>query len=348
MPRSASETHRRALAFSELFVRQHRAFPTVDKVMEGIGVRSPDVVSRAIRECKDTFLEEAIGGGISARFSPALLKAVEELQEAAQKDGLAKLEEQRMEWETEKAAVAAAYEVAIAERDAARRDIEAEQHNLAIFKAAVTEAAAAQEKEIQQLRAALQAQTEQTTAANAATQTAREVVARLESDLKHAEAQVQTERNRASMAAEEAAEIIEQANRTAQVATDAKDRAESALDDYRAIAEAQAARDRERVQNLEKRITSLESRNDNLSSEVMVAKAEAATTQAALSAQIAAIDELRPQLATHIATVESLRKQLTAAHTQLTEAQSTISARDTEIRLLRERRQEGKPTDAQS
>jgi len=343
MARSASETHRRALAFSELFVRQHRTFPTVDKVMEGIGVRSPDVVSRAIRECKDMMLDEAITGGIGARFSPALLKAVEELQEAAQKDGLATLEQQRMEWEAEKAAVAAAYEVAIAERDAARREIEAEQHHLAVFKAAATEAAAAQEKESQQLRAALQAQTERTVAANEATQTVREIVARLESDLKHAEAQVQTERNRASMAAEEAADIIEQANRTAKVATDAKDRAESALDDYRAIAEAQAARDRDRVQHLEKRISSLESRNENLTDEVMVAKAEAAEAQASLSAQIAAIDELRPQLATHIATVESLREQLVVAHTQLTEAQSTISARDTEIRLLRERQQDERP-----
>ncbi len=348
MPRSASETHRRAFAFSEGFVRQHRTFPTVEQVMQGIGVRSPDVVSRAIRECKDTFLEEAIAGGIGARFSPGLLKAVEELQQAAQKEGLAHLEQQRMEWETEKAAVAAAYEVALAERDAAKREIEAEKHNLAVFKAATTEAAAAQEKEIQQLRAALQAQTEQTAAANAATQTVREAVARLESDLKHAEAQIQAERNRASMAADEAADIIEQANRTAKVATDAKGRAESALDDHRAMAEAQAARDRDRVQSLEKRITSLESRNENLSDEVISAKSKAAETQATLSAQIAAIDELRPQLATHIATVESLREQLAAAQSQLNESHSAIVSRDTEIRLLRERRQEGKPTNEQS
>jgi|GEM_PF-5674597 len=343
MARSASETHRRALAYAGEHVRQHKAFPTVRDVMDGIGMQSPDVVSRAIRECKETMLDEAISGGIGGRFSPALLKAVEELQEAAQKEGLANLEQKRMEWETEKAAVAAAYEGAIAERDAARREIEAERHNLAIFKAAAAEAAAAQEKEIHQLRDALHKETKKTAAANATTQTVREAIARLESDLKHAEGQVQAERNRASMAAEEAADVIEQANRTAKVATDAKDRAESALDDYRAIAEAQAARDRDRVTHLEKRISSLESRNEHLTDEVMVAKATAAETQATLSAQIAAIDELRPQLATHIATVESLREQLAATHTQLTEAQSTISARDTEIRLLRERQQEERP-----
>ena len=139
MPRDATVTESRFLAFCEDYARTHGRAPTVRELMDGVGVQNPAGASRALRKHAHTIYEKAFANQAPDGLDPQLLQRLQELQEVAVEVGRAELARERDAFEAIKQAKDKAIEAALAERDAALNQVEATRHERALFEARTNE-----------------------------------------------------------------------------------------------------------------------------------------------------------------------------------------------------------------
>lgn len=148
MPRDATVTESRFLAFCEDYARTHGRAPTVRELMDGVGVQNPAGASRALRKHVHTLYEKAFANQVPDGLDPQLLQRLQELQDAAAEVGRAELAREREAFEAVKQAKDKAVEEALAERDAALNQVEATRHERALFEARTNEEIAAKAGQI--------------------------------------------------------------------------------------------------------------------------------------------------------------------------------------------------------
>ena len=125
MPRDASVTESRFLAFCEDYARTNGRAPTVRELMDGVGVQNPTGASRALRKHVQTTYEKAFAHSLPEGLDPQLLQRLQELQNAAAELGLAELARERAVFEAIKQAKDVDVAQALSERDAALKLFEA-------------------------------------------------------------------------------------------------------------------------------------------------------------------------------------------------------------------------------
>lgn len=143
MPRDASVTESRFLAFCEDYARTNGRAPTVRELMDGVGVQNPTGASRALRKHTQTTYEKAFAHSLPEGLDPQLLQRLQELQAAAAEQGLAELAREREAFEAIKQAKDAEIVLVLAERDAALKQVETTRHERALFEARTGEEIAA-------------------------------------------------------------------------------------------------------------------------------------------------------------------------------------------------------------
>lgn len=143
MPRDASVTESRFLAFCEDYARTHGRAPTVRELMEGVGVQNPTGASRALRKHVQIAYEKAFAHSLPEGLDPQLLQRLQELQNAAAELGLAELARERDAFEAIKLVKDVEIAQALAERDAALKQVETTKHERALFEARTGEEIAA-------------------------------------------------------------------------------------------------------------------------------------------------------------------------------------------------------------
>ena len=143
MPRDASVTESRFLAFCEDYARTHGRAPTVRELMDGVGVQNPTGASRALRKHTLITYEKAFAHSLPEGLDPQLLQRLQELQNAAAELGLAELARERDAFEAIKLAKDAEIAQSLGERDTALKQVEATQHERALFEARTGEEIAA-------------------------------------------------------------------------------------------------------------------------------------------------------------------------------------------------------------
>jgi chromosome segregation ATPase len=148
MPRDASVTEGRFLAFCEDYARTNGRAPTVREVMDGVGVQSPNGASRALRKHGQITYDKAFAHSLPEGLDPQLLQRLQELQNAAAEVGLAELARERAAFEAIKLAKDKEVEAALADRDAALKQVETTQHERALFEARTGEEIAAKQGQI--------------------------------------------------------------------------------------------------------------------------------------------------------------------------------------------------------
>jgi chromosome segregation ATPase len=148
MPRDASVTESRFLAFCEDYARTHGRAPTVRELMDGVGVQNPTGASRALRKHVQTAYEKAFAHGLPEGLDSQLLQRLQELQNAAAELGLAELARERDAFEAVKLAKDAEIAQALAERDVALKQVETTRHERALFEARTGEEIAAKTGQI--------------------------------------------------------------------------------------------------------------------------------------------------------------------------------------------------------
>lgn len=148
MPRDASVTESRFLAFCEDHARTHGRAPTVRELMDGVGVQNPTGASRALRKHTQITYEKAFAGGPPQGLDPQLLQRLQELQDAAAELGLVEVAREREAVEAMQQARDQAVADAIADRDAALKLAEETRHERALFEARTGEEIAARTGQI--------------------------------------------------------------------------------------------------------------------------------------------------------------------------------------------------------
>jgi chromosome segregation ATPase len=148
MPRDASVTEGRFLAFCEDYARTHGRAPTVRELMDGVGVQNPTGASRALRKHVQTTYEKAFAHSLPQGVDPQLLQRLQALQDAAADLGLAELARERAAFEAIKQAKDVEVAQALSERDAALKQVETTAHERALFEARTGEEIAAKTGQI--------------------------------------------------------------------------------------------------------------------------------------------------------------------------------------------------------
>ena len=148
MPRDATVTESRFLAYCEDYARTHGRAPTVRELMDGVGVQNPAGASRALRKHTQSTYEKAFANRVPDGLDPQLLQRLQELQDAAAEVGRAELARERDAFEVIKQAKDKAVEAALAERDAALNQVETTRHERALFEARTGEEIAAKTGQI--------------------------------------------------------------------------------------------------------------------------------------------------------------------------------------------------------
>ena len=148
MPRDATNTEARALAFCEDYARTHGRAPTVRELMEGIGVQNPAGASRALRKHVQATYEKAFSSSAPDRLDSQLLQRLQALQDAAAELGLAELAREREAFEAVKAAKDDEVVLAQNERDAALQQVATTLQEQAVFEARTGEEIAAKAEQI--------------------------------------------------------------------------------------------------------------------------------------------------------------------------------------------------------
>ncbi len=143
MPRDASVTESRFLAFCEDYARTNGRAPTVRELMDGVGVQNPTGASRALRKHVQTTYKKAFAHSLPEGLDPQLLQRLQELQNAAAELGLAELARERAVFEAIKQAKDVDVAQALSERDAALKQVETTAHERALFEARTGEEIAA-------------------------------------------------------------------------------------------------------------------------------------------------------------------------------------------------------------
>jgi chromosome segregation ATPase len=183
MPRDASVTESRFLAFCEDYARTNGRAPTVRELMDGVGVQNPTGASRALRKHVHSTYEKAFAQDPPAGLDTLLLQRVQELQDAAAELGLAEVARERADFEAVKLAKDEEVENARVERFRALQQVEAAQHALEVFQAKTGEEIAAKTGQIaalaQELAAAQQRHEDDQRALSQATATIAETQALL-------------------------------------------------------------------------------------------------------------------------------------------------------------------------
>ena len=148
MPRDASVTESRFLAFCEDYARTHGRAPTVRELMDGVGVQNPTGASRALRKHVQSTYEKAFAGSSSQGLDPQLLHRLQELQDAAAELGLAEVARERSAFATIQQAKDQEVATARVERDTALRLVETTRQERALFEARTGEEIAAKTGQI--------------------------------------------------------------------------------------------------------------------------------------------------------------------------------------------------------
>lgn len=186
MPRDAAETERLALAACEQLAESERRMPTVKMVMDTIGIRSPEVVGRALRRWREAFLERTLAQDVGLGLPTALVQPLRELIALARAQAQREIEQVRAALAEVAAAkdleVAAAHEATIR----AERETEAARHELAVFRASADEQARALRADAADLRRRLEASGEALNVAQRALASERESGARCATRLEQA------------------------------------------------------------------------------------------------------------------------------------------------------------------
>ena len=188
MPRDATQTENRALAFCEDYARTHGRAPTVRELMEGIGVQNPTGASRALRKHVQATYEKAFASNVPGGLDAQLLQRIQELQDAAAEVGHAELERERVAFEALKAAKDEEVDQAHTDRDLALKKVETTHHELAVFEARTGEEIAAKGEQIAALTRDLTESAQQRKDVEQALAKAREDVAETTALLRQAKA----------------------------------------------------------------------------------------------------------------------------------------------------------------
>ena len=188
MPRDATQTESRALAFCEDYARTHGRAPTVRELMDGIGVQNPTGASRALRKHVQATYEKAFASNVPAGLDAQLLQRIQELQDAAAEVGHAELERERVAFEALKAAKDEEVDQALADRVIALKQVETTHHELAVFEARTGEEIAAKGEQIAALTRDLTESVQQRKDVEQALAKARENVAETTALLRQAKA----------------------------------------------------------------------------------------------------------------------------------------------------------------
>lgn len=148
MPRDASVTEARFLAFCEDYARTNGRAPTVRELMDGVGVQNPTGASRALRKHTQITYEKVFAGAPAKGLDPQLLQRLQELQDAAAELGLAEVAREREAFEEVRRAKDEAVAAALGERDAALKLVETTRQERALFEARTGEEIAARMEQI--------------------------------------------------------------------------------------------------------------------------------------------------------------------------------------------------------
>ncbi len=143
MPRDATVTESRFLAFCEDYARTNGRAPTVRELMDGVGVQNPTGASRALRKHVQIAYNKAFAHDLPAGLDTQLLQRLQELQDAAAELGMAEVAREREAFEAVKLAKDEMIAAALAERDAALKLVEEIRHERAVFEARTGEEIAA-------------------------------------------------------------------------------------------------------------------------------------------------------------------------------------------------------------
>jgi hypothetical protein len=133
MPRDATETERRAMLACEELARVERRLPTVKRLMDTLGIQSPEVVGRALKRWREGFIERALAEDTHLGLPIALVQPLKELMVLAQAEASREIEGARAALDARRAAIEEDLVTARTARDEALKRTEAADQALALF-----------------------------------------------------------------------------------------------------------------------------------------------------------------------------------------------------------------------
>jgi chromosome segregation protein len=139
MPRDATETERRAMLACEELARVERRLPTVKRLMDTLGIQSPEVVGRALKRWREGFIERALAEDTHLGLPIALVQPLKELMALAQAEASREIEGARAALDARRAAMEEDLTTARTARDEALKRAEAADQALALFQTVATE-----------------------------------------------------------------------------------------------------------------------------------------------------------------------------------------------------------------
>jgi hypothetical protein len=139
MPRDATETERRAMLACEELARVERRLPTVKRLMDTLGIQSPEVVGRALRRWREDFIERALAEAPHLGLPIALVQPLKELMALAQAEASREIEGARAALDARRAAIEEDLMAARTACEGALQRAEAADQALALFQTVATE-----------------------------------------------------------------------------------------------------------------------------------------------------------------------------------------------------------------